>query len=237
MNKKFTVVAITGLSLVGLLSGCAGSNENAFNKQSPSPTQSPVESETPVETSDPEGTETEFQEAFPRIDFDAEIVLANNQQELEFLTSALNSCKKAQDDGFVIDSPRGQSIFRSAERGVFPEWPFDEVSIVDGKPGFGQYDDLFSNMYPSLFEPCSLERRARGTNVEDVAIEHKLTKLSSNTFGWSQHHGGASLEQTVFQVKDGLIVAYGDTKTLDSKITYGPLTAEQNALLDQDSNQ
>lgn len=231
MFRNSIVVAVTGLSLVGLLSGCAGSDDEALKKQSPSPTQTPVESETPIESSNPEVTEEEYQEAFPRMDYDAEILLVKNELELEFLTIALNSCKKAQDDGLVVDSPQGQSLFRSAERGNFPEWPFEQVSIRDGKTGYGS-NVIYFNYPPSLFDPCSLERQARFPNVEAVGIEHKVTKLADNFYGWFQHQGGASLEKTVYQVKDGLIAAYGADEKVDTKVTYGPLTAEQNALLD-----
>ena len=232
MFRKSLVVTVTGLSLVGLLSGCAGSDGDSLKKQSPSPTQTPIESETPIETPNPEVTEEEYQEAFPRMDYDAEILLAKNELEHEFLTIALNSCKKAQDDGFVVDSTQGQSLFRSAERGIFPEWPFEQVSIRDGKTGYGS-NVIYYNYPPSLFDPCSLERQARFANVEPVGIEHKVTKLASNSYAWFQHHGGASLEKTVYQVKDGLISAYGPDDKVATTVTYGPLTAEQNALLDQ----
>lgn len=64
MLRKSSVVAVLGLSLMGLLSGCAGSDDEALKKQSPSPTQTPIESETSSETLNPDETEQEYQEEF-----------------------------------------------------------------------------------------------------------------------------------------------------------------------------
>jgi hypothetical protein len=50
MLSKSGVAIISGIVVIGLLSGCASSNEQAEKKMSPSPTVTETETPTPTET-------------------------------------------------------------------------------------------------------------------------------------------------------------------------------------------
>jgi hypothetical protein len=225
--KNSSIAAMAGLALVGLLSGCAGSNDQASETMSPTPTVTETETPTPTET-EPEDFVYE-----PRLDYTKDIVLAKNDLELEFLTIALASCEKAQTDGFIAKTSEGESIFRADVDGVWPFWPFDQVSIIDGKTVSGETEVLFLNSWPAIFHPCDLEASARTRDPDDVYLEHKVRKIDANTFGWSQHQGGASLNETIFIVSDGLISGYAPDEVYAAEISYGPLSVEQIALLDE----
>jgi hypothetical protein len=229
MFGKFIVGSITGLSLLGLLSGCAGADDQASKKMSPSP------SPTVTETDHPTPTETDIDNPAyePRLDYTEDIVLAKNDVELEFLTISLASCEKAQTDGFIAETAEGESIFRSDTKSGWPFWPFAQVSIIDGKPVFGENEVLFNIYWPAVFDPCDLEAAARTREPEDVYLEHKVTKINDNSYKWAQHKGGANLDELIYEVTDGLISGYAPNKTYATKISYGPLTATQIALLDQ----
>jgi len=227
---KFSVVAVAGLAVIGLLSGCAGAADQASKKMSPSPTVTETDRPTPTET-DIDNPAYE-----PRLDYTKDIVLAKNDVELEFLTIALASCEKAQAEGFMAKTAEGESIFRSDVKGGWPFWPFAQVSIIDGKPVFGENEVLFNMYWPAVFNPCDLEAAARTRDPEDVYLEHKVTKINDNSYKWAQHQGGANLDEMIFEVKDGLISGYAPNKTYATKISYGPLTDEQIALLDQVAN-
>ena len=223
MFVKSSVTAIAGILLLSALTGCTNTNNEVSEKMSPSPS----------ETSTPTPTEDEAQPLTSVLDYTQPIVLAKDDLELEFLTIAVNSCKKAQTYGFVAKTSQGESIFRPSPEGIWPFWPFEQVSIIDGKPVSGQFDVLFFNGWPSLLDPCDLEAAARSRDPEDVFLEHKVVKIDDNTYSWSQHHGGHTLDDTIFEVKEGLISAYGANEPYATEITYGPLTDEQISLLDQ----
>jgi hypothetical protein len=57
--------------------------------------------------------------------------------------------------------------------------------------------------------------------------------MADNSYAWLQHHGGNSLEETVYQVTDGLITRYGRYNNLSVLVSYGPLNAEQLAFFDK----
>jgi hypothetical protein len=238
MLTKSTVAIISGIAVIGLLSGCASSSDQSSKKMSPSPTVTETETPAPSETDTPTPIETDNPEYKPVLDYTQDIVLAKNDLELEFLTIALASCERAQQDGFITSEPSGESIFRPDVTGMWPDWPFDQVSIIDGKPGFGEYDDIYRDYPPGLFYPCSLEAAARypGIDPEDVALEHKVRKISDDYYVWAQHQYGANLEETGYKVQDGLITGIGKDKKVTVKISYGPLTEKQIALLDQAEN-
>ncbi len=225
MFAKSSVTVIAGILLLSALTGCTNTNEEVTGKMSPSPT--------PSETSTPTPTEDEAQPLTSVLDYTQPIVLAKDDLEMEFLTIAVNSCKKAQTYGFVAKTNKGESIFRPALEGMWPFWPFEQVSIIDGKPVFGQFDVLFFNGWPSLLDPCDLEAAARNRDPDDVFLEHKVVKIDDATYSWAQHHGGHTLEPTIFKVQDGLISSYGDNEPYAAEITYGPLSEYQIGLLDQ----
>lgn len=225
MHRNPSITAIATLIIVGLLSGCATSNNQAEIEMAPSPTA--------TESEKPANTDTEIPTYTPRLDYTKDIVLAKNETELEFLTIALASCQKAQTDGFVAKTSEGESIFRADVEGLWPFWPFDQVSIVDGKTVFGETEVLFNMYWPSLFDPCDLEASARSRDPDDVYLEHKLTKVDENTYIWAQHQGGANLNEMTYEVTDGLITGYARDETYATQISYGPLTESQIALLDQ----
>ena len=244
MLTKSGVAIISGIALIGLLSGCASSNDQSEKKMSPLPTvtetETPVPTETEPETETPVPTETEPETENPpyepRLDYTLPIVLAKSDLELEFLTIALASCQKAQTDGFVARTAKGESVFRADVKGSWPFWPFDQVSIIDGKPVFGETEVLFFMSWPAIFDPCDLEAAARSRESDDVYLEHKVTKINDNSYKWAQHQGGANLDEIVYEVKNGLISGYAPNKAYATKISYGPLTEKQIALLDQAEN-
>jgi hypothetical protein len=216
MFAKSSVNVIAGILLLSALTGCTGAPEETAKKISPT---------------NPEATIPPFETA---LDYDAEIVLANNELETQFLGIALASCKKAQTVGFII-SDTGQdhvSIFRPSATGMWPDWPFEQVSIINEVPGLGMYDDIYKDYPPSLFEACNLEIQARRGGGEAL-LEHKLSSSAANSFDWQQHQGGANFEEVSFQVEDGLISSYQRSGQARQLVTYGPLDSEQMELLDQ----
>lgn len=200
-----------------LLSGCSSGEKKDQSSSSPN------------RSSSPKDTESEKPIVIPKLDYNAKIVLAKDALELEFLTIALDSCQRAQEDGFSITSGDSVSYFRPAAEGIFPYWPFDEVTVKDGVVGPGAHQ----NYYPSLLEPCDLELSGRLHQIDDVALEHKVDKLADNSYSWSQHHGGYDMDETVYQVSNGLITRYGAYNNLDTVVSYGPFTPEQAAYFDK----
>lgn len=225
MFAKSSAALIAGIVSLGALTGCSGPNDEASKKMSPSPSA--------TETPSPTPTDDDAEPLESVLDYSQPIVLAKTDLEMEFLTIAVNSCKKAQTYGFVAKKSKGESIFRPAVEGTWPFWPFEQVSIIDGKPVFGQFDVLFFNSWPSFLDPCDLEAAARNSATTDVFLEHKLVKIDENTYGWSQHHGGANLDEVIFEVSGDLISGYEAVEGYPVEITYGPLTDEQISLLDQ----
>jgi hypothetical protein len=218
MFAKSSAATIAGILLLGALTGCSGPNDEATKKMSPSPSA--------TETPSPTPTEDVAEPLESVLDYSQPIVLAKDDLEMEFLTIALASCEKAQQDGFMLSHEEGDSYFRPASTGIFPEWPFDEVFVRDGEAG----PAYFRNYPPSMFSPCSLEAAARGKNVDPEYLEHAVQLWASNSYGWSQHNGGANLDEIVFQVTDGLITRFGPYNNMSKVVTYGPLSQEQLAL-------
>jgi len=217
-NLKASIAA--AVLLTALLAGCS-SNSATPNAQDPTPSQS--------ETIAPNPTPSESESSVPELklsmDYDAEIKLADNELEREFLTLALASCKEAQTKGFVLTYEEGVSYFRPASTGIYPDWPFDEVTVKNGVSG----PAFFNNYAPVIFNPCALEAAARSGKADPEYLEHSVQVWASNSYGWSQHNGGASLDEIVFQVTDGLITRYGPYNNMSNVITYG-LSDEQLAL-------
>ena len=202
-----------------LVTGCSSGAKKDQASSSPNPSSSPndTESEKPI--------------VIPKLDYNAKIVLAKNALELEFLTIALDSCEKAQEDGFSVTSGDSVSYFRPAAEGIFPYWPFDEVTLEKGVIG----PDVYTNWYPGLFNPCTKELGARlsSSAIDEVGLEHKVDKLADNSYAWYQHHEGYNLEETVYQVSNGLITRYGAYNDLNEVVSYGPFTPEQSAYFDR----
>ena len=219
-NGNFKVRAsITSAVLVtALLTGCS-SNTETPQAQDPTPSQSESSAKGPA----PSESASSVPEVKLTLDYDAEIELANNELELEFLTIALASCKKAQQEGFVLSYDEGESYFRPAQTGIFLDWPFDEVTVKDGKTG----PAFFNNYPPAIFNPCSLEGAARSGQAGLAYLEHSVQLWASNSYGWSQHNGGANVDEIVYQVTDGLITRYGPYNNMSNVVTYGPLNQAQ----------
>ncbi|MEI7419667.1 MAG: hypothetical protein WCK24_02270, partial [Actinomycetes bacterium] len=161
--------------------------------------------------------------------YGSKILLAKDDLELEFLTIALASCKKAQTDGLIITDSENTTYFRPTEKDEFTDWAFDQVTVDKGKATPGK----FYNYLPSFFDPCDLEIQAHRAEPDAPVLEHKVDKMADNSYAWSQHHGGYSLEETVYQITDGLITRYGRYNNLSVIVSYGPLSAEQLAFFDK----
>jgi hypothetical protein len=216
MGKAFKTIA--GVLLLAILvSGCASNTDNR-KSSSPSPSNS------------------ESQSAAPKVsptfalNYSGDILLAKNDLEREFLTIALKSCLKAQTDGFIITDSQATTYFRPATAGLWPDWQFDEVSVIDGKASQG----IFYDYGPAFLDPCNLEIQAQRVEANAVVLEHKVTSETANEYIWSQHQGGYSLESMTYQVADGLITGYWRTDNSDHvQVGYGPLTEDQVKLFDQ----
>ena len=222
MFDKSSVSAIAGILLLSALTGCTNTNDEVSEKMPASPS----------ETTTPTPTEEEPQPLTSVLDYTQPIVLAKDDLELEFLTIAVNSCKKAQTHGFVAKISSGESYSRPTETGNFANWPFLEVSVSSGNTVVGD-STLFSNYWPSNLNPCELEAAARSRQLEESYWEHEVRKIDENTYGWAQHGGGANLNEIIYEVQDGLISGYGANEPYATEITYGPLSDYQNSLLDQ----
>jgi len=220
-NVKASIAA--AVLLTSLLSGCSNNSETP-NAQDPTPSQTETSSNNPT----PSESESPSSEVTLSLDYDAEIKLADSELEREFLTIALASCKEAQTKGFVLTHQEGISYFRPASTGTFPFWPFDEVLVKDGQAG----DAFYKNYPPDFFSPCGLEAAARNENADPAYLEHKVQVWASNSYGWSQHNGGASLDEIVFQVTDGLITRYGPYNNMSNVVSYG-LSDEELRFFDQ----
>jgi hypothetical protein len=202
-----------------LVTGCSTGAKKDQSSSSPDPSNSPTD------------TESQKPIVIPKLDYNDKIVLAKDALELEFLTIALDSCEKAQKDGFSVTSGDSVSYFRPAEEGIFPYWPFDEVTVKNGVVGPAAYQ----NYYPGFLSPCDLELQGREWNyeIDDVRLEHKVILNSDGTYSWFQHFGGSSMDEFVYQVSNGLITRYGVFKNLDTVVGYGQFTSEQNSYFDK----
>jgi len=207
------------LLLVGalLVSGCSSGAKKDEASSSPDPSSSPTE------------TETQKPLFPPGLDYESKILLAKDDLELEFLTIALASCKKAQTDGLIITDSENTTYFRPTEKDEFTDWPFDQVTVEKGKASAGK----FYNYLPSFFDPCDLEIEAHRAEPDAPVLEHKVDKMADNSYAWLQHHGGASLEENVYQITNGIITRYGRYNNMDTVVSYGPLSAEQQAFFDK----
>jgi hypothetical protein len=217
--KPGKLIRVATLFLLGalLVSGCSSGAKKAQSSNPPDPSNSP--------------TDTESQKPpFPSgLDYGSKILLAKDDLELEFLTIALASCKKAQTDGLIITDNENTTYFRPTEKSESTDWPFDQVTVEKGKASSGK----FYNYLPSFFDPCDLEIQAHRAEPDAPVLEHKVDKMADNSYAWLQHHGGNSLEETVYQVTDGLITRYGRYNNLSVLVSYGPLNAEQLAFFDK----
>jgi len=224
--KSIATVGVLSLSL--LLTGCSSGTQESTAKTSASPNSTDTElpSDTPEESESPQTTSPKG------LDYTQPIKLAKNDLELEFLNIAFDSCEKAQRDGLIVTSSKDKTYFRPIESDDFPNWPywpFEQVTVTDGKVGAG----IYVNYLPSFFEPCDLEIQARLVEPDAAVLEHEVDRWANNSYGWKQHHGGQALDETVYQVTDGLITRYGRYNNLDTVISYGPFTAEEQALFDE----
>jgi hypothetical protein len=164
-----------------------------------SPTASPSTSPSPSVTPTSSPTDT----------YQSEILLANNDLEEEFLHFALASCEltKTKSLGLYSSDENGSTMtyFRpvDSENLLFPENQISEGSNGDA------IDDIYNNYLPSLFDPCLLENQAALADDPNAELlEHTVEKIGTNTYVWSQHHGGANLDKMYYDVTDGLITRY-----------------------------
>ncbi|MEI7420215.1 MAG: hypothetical protein WCK24_05065, partial [Actinomycetes bacterium] len=116
--KLVQLTRVGTLLLLGalLVSACSSGSKNDDASTSPDPSSSPAdtESQKPI---------------FPSgLDYGSKILLAKDDLELEFLTIALASCKKAQTDGLIITDSENTTYFRPTEKDEFTDWPFDQVT-------------------------------------------------------------------------------------------------------------
>lgn len=213
-----SIKLMAGIFLLPLLvSGCA-SNGVSQSKDSPSPSKKVSESPQP-----------KLSPLFG-LNYSGEILLAKDELDREFLTFALNSCKKAQTYGFIITDSDATTYFRPSTNLTSQDWPFEEVSVVDGKGGEG----IYNNYWPALLAPCDLEIQAQRVEADAVSLEHKVTSEGNGKYTWSQHNGGNSLDPITYQVINGLITNYGrEVSANQVQVEYGPLSDEQQKLFEQ----
>lgn len=213
-----SIKLMVGIFLLPLLvTGCA-SNTGSQSIDSPSPRTSVSESAKP-----------KLSPLFG-LNYSGEILLAKDNLEREFFTIALNSCKKAQTYGFIITDSDATTYFRPSTNLTSQDWPFEEVSVVDGKVGEG----IYYNYWPALLAPCDLEIQARRVEADAVLLEHKVTSEGNGKYTWSQHNGGYSLDPMTYQVINGLITNYGREVSADQvQVEYGPLSDEQQKLFER----
>ncbi len=198
-----------------LVTGCSSSPSNEQAGKTPEPSTTETEDQKPM---------------YPLgLDYGSKILLAKDDLDLEFLTIAIASCKKAQTDGLIITDSENTTYFRPKANDENSDWPFDQVTVDKGKVTEGKF-----NIYlPAFFDPCDLEIQAHRAEAGEPVLEHKVERWADNSYGWSQHHFGASLEEVVYQVSNGLITRYGGYNNMDSVVGYGPFTPEQDAYFDK----
>ncbi|CAB4689635.1 MAG: hypothetical protein F2662_03810 [Actinobacteria bacterium] len=198
-----------------LVTGCSNSPSNQQSRKTPEPSSTETEDQKPL---------------YPLgLDYGGKILLAKDDLELEFLTIAIASCKKAQTDGLIITDSENTTYFRPKANDENSDWPFDQVTVDKGKVTEGKF-----NIYlPAFFDPCDLEIQAHRAEAEAPVLEHKVERWATNSYGWSQHHFGAVLEEIVYQVSNGLITRYGAYNDLNEVVSYGPFTPEQSAYFDR----
>ena len=212
---KLTRVGTLLLLSALLVTGCSNSPSNQQSGKTPEPSSTETEDQKPL---------------YPLgLDYGSKILLAKDDLELEFLTIAIASCKKAQTDGLIITDSENTTYFRPKANDENTDWPFDQVTVDKGKATEGK----FNNYLPSFFDPCDLEIQAHRAEAEAPVLEHKVERCADNSYSWSQHHGGYHMDETVYQVSNGLIVRYGPYNNLDTVVSYGPFTPEQSAYFDK----
>ncbi len=207
--RKLIPIALA-IILTATVSGCSSNGPSAKADPTESPTTSPTES---------------AKQAFDSIAAmeQGKPKLAQNDLDVEFLDIAFASCKKALEDGLIIEDEESTSYFVSDPNSIFSIFKIKEVSVTNGVVAGGKY----MNYYPALFDPCDTMVSATMVGPEDdnyAILEHSLEKTTAFTYKWGQHHGGASLDVITYTVgSDGLISGYS-TPSWASKISYGPLS-------------
>jgi hypothetical protein len=184
-QRKLSLLVIT-IAALGLAS-C--SSPTASPSTSPSPSVTPTSSPTDTSASG--------------------IRLAKNDLETEFLQVALASCEltKTKSLGLYSSDENGSTMtyFRPVESAnlLFPENQISEDANGEA------IDDIYNNYLPALFDPCLLEKQAALSDDPNAELlEHTVEKIGTNTYAWSQHHGGANLDTMYYDVTDGLITRY-----------------------------
>ena len=215
--KLVQLTRVGTLLLLGalLVTGCSSSPSNKKAGKTPEPSSTETEDQKPM---------------YPLgLDYGSKILLAKDDLELEFLTIAIASCKKAQTDALIITDSESTTYFRPKANDENSDWPIDQVTVEKGKASAGK----FNNYLPAFFDPCDLEIQAHRAEAEAPVLEHKVERWATNSYGWSQHHFGSSLEEIVYQVSNGLVTRYGAYNNLNSVVGYGPFTPEQDAYFDK----
>lgn len=207
--KKLIPIALA-IIITATITGCSSSKQSGKPDPSDSPTVTPTESAKEIFDSI-----VAMEQGKPK--------LAQNDLDVEFLDIAFASCKKALQDGLIIEDEESTSYFVSDPNSIFPLFKIKEVSVTNGVVGGGKY----MNYYPALFDPCDTMVSATMVGPEDdnyAILEHSLEKPTAFTYKWGQHHGGASLDVITYAVgTDGLISGYS-APSWASEISYGPLT-------------
>jgi hypothetical protein len=161
------------------------------------------------------------------LNYHGELLLGKTHVDREFLQEALSSCKHAQTDGFILSYDEGISIFRPAATGIFPDWPFDEVSVVNGQAGGA----FFNNDLPAFFSACNLELMAQRVEAGSPLLEYKVVRNSSDSYTWYQHSGGNDMTGITYEFIAGQISSY-EVNGSKFTVSYGPITEDQQKLFD-----
>lgn len=180
-RKKFALLALTLAALS--LAGCSTPTPDPLASPSSTPSVSQVDA------------------------YQSDILLANNELEEEFLEIALASCELTTTKSLNLYDLQGNTstttYFRPSDNLLDPENQLSENSLGDFIPG------IYTENLPALFLPCLLEKQAAlAQDPNAVLLEHTVEKIGPFNYVWSQHHGGASLESTYYDVTDGLISQY-----------------------------
>ena len=206
--KKLFPIVVTFV-LAAILGGCSTSDSTAGPEPSSSPTES-AQDEWDVIPS--------MQRGMPK--------LVQNDLDAEFLKIAFDSCKKALEDGFVIEDTGSTSYFISSSDSIFSKFKIKEAAVTNGVVGEPKY----FYTWPAIFDPCDTLTYAdvlKPTDDNYVMLEHSLEKTNEGTYKWGQHHGGANLDVTEYSVgADGLISSYRISDWY-SKVRYGPLSQQE----------
>ena len=148
------------------------------------------------------------------------------QIEADFIRQSDDSCNKANAEDVVESVADGSKIIALAKAHAYKDYSAVYVDPKCVSQIIYELDLVVCG--PSYL--LSMQKEANHDNSGDY--EHHIKLNADGTYTWTQHSYGTTggLDKTVFTITNGLITE-AKTPDYDYTITYGPVSAEDKAIL------